>query len=211
MGTACSGPSRIKSTEIRISTLKSEKAFAIISLKMKRGTSYSSTRIPCEVDSVVTSKQCVSKVISTVFLVPLSTLPSYPASSCSRSYDTLTGTYGTHIELVVAANLFGRPINITQPGLIYVIDADEQAPPDDAPDDPTTSRRSSLRGAKPPDPPREINPIYLVSVLSLFVFDCETDPVVLRYHSWEHYSSVRNIAGPATGLPYVREVSVFYF
>ena len=29
-----------------------------------------------------------------------------------------------------------------------------------------------------------------------------------RYHSWEHYSSLRNLAGPHSGMPLVREVSI---
>ncbi|KAI5475726.1 OTU domain-containing protein 3 [Pseudohyphozyma bogoriensis] len=37
----------------------------------------------------------------------------------------LQGTYGTHIELSALANLFHRPIKVIQPGLVYVIQADE--------------------------------------------------------------------------------------
>lgn len=31
-------------------------------------------------------------------------------------------------------------------------------------------------------------------------------PIYLVYHSWEHYSSCRNIDGPHDGLPHIREV-----
>lgn len=31
-------------------------------------------------------------------------------------------------------------------------------------------------------------------------------PLYIVYHSWEHYSSVRNISGPHSGLPNIREV-----
>jgi hypothetical protein len=39
-----------------------------------------------------------------------------------------TGTYGTHIELVAFAHLFRRPIKVVQPGLIYIIESDDQSP-----------------------------------------------------------------------------------
>jgi hypothetical protein len=32
-------------------------------------------------------------------------------------------------------------------------------------------------------------------------------PLYIAYHNWEHYSSIRNIEGPHTGLPRIREVS----
>lgn len=33
-------------------------------------------------------------------------------------------------------------------------------------------------------------------------------PLYIAYHSWEHYSSVRNLEGPHTGLPRIKEVSI---
>lgn len=35
-------------------------------------------------------------------------------------------------------------------------------------------------------------------------------PLWIAYHNWEHYSSIRNIEGPHTGLPRVREVCVLH-
>lgn len=32
-------------------------------------------------------------------------------------------------------------------------------------------------------------------------------PLYIAYHNWEHYSSIRNIEGPHTGLPRIKEVS----
>jgi hypothetical protein len=39
-----------------------------------------------------------------------------------------------------------------------------------------------------------------------FFFMCPSRPTVsLRYHDWEHFSSIRNLRGPHAGLPHVKE------
>lgn len=35
-------------------------------------------------------------------------------------------------------------------------------------------------------------------------FEQEADKSIHRYHSWEHYSSVRNIDGPYSGPPEIK-------
>lgn len=35
-------------------------------------------------------------------------------------------------------------------------------------------------------------------------------PLYIAYHNWEHYSSVRNLEGPHTGLPRIKEVGVSF-
>lgn len=46
--------------------------------------------------------------------------------------------------------------------------------------------------------------IYVASVISPFLFDLHSSRS--RYHDWEHFSSIRSLRGPHTGLPEVCEL-----
>ncbi|KAG6914306.1 hypothetical protein DXG01_001193 [Tephrocybe rancida] len=110
------------------------------------------------------------------------------------------GTYGGHMELSAFAHMEKRDVKVVQPGLVYVIEwrafagspkvpaksynyhhyeADEEED-DDGEDD------HGHKHIKDKDPP-------------------EGDTIYVAYHDWEHFSSIRNLRGPHTGLPCVRE------
>ncbi|EIN05764.1 cysteine proteinase [Punctularia strigosozonata HHB-11173 SS5] len=124
-------------------------------------------------------------------------------------------TYGGHMELSAFAHMTGRNVKVVQPGLVYVIEAaPDAAPPPPAADDeddddgldpdelPTLSRRARRRAGKGKE-------------ASAFPAtdddhdDADTGPplgpVYVAYHDWEHFSSIRNLRGPHTGPPEVRE------
>ncbi|CAH7685554.1 hypothetical protein BY996DRAFT_6410671 [Phakopsora pachyrhizi] len=122
------------------------------------------------------------------------------------------GTYGGHLELNGFANLIRRPIKVIQPGMVYVIGYDQT---DGAEVEKSTSngdvtfdedlkslpssssgvrtRSSSIKGKTR-------------SRQSSSNSDCDSNhPLYIVYHKWEHYSSVRNIDGPHSGLPLIVE------
>lgn len=101
------------------------------------------------------------------------------------------GTYGGHLELSAFANLHRRPIKIIQPGMVYVISHEDESPGAGAEGSSKRTRskgKSTTLTSEPTDSNSSTNPLYLV------------------YHQWEHYSSVRNLQGPHTGLPRVCEI-----
>lgn len=130
----------------------------------------------------------------------------------------IPGTYGTHIELSALANLFKRPIKVVQPGLIYVIKSDDNEEfqdevdselveqpliVEDADDQEGESlssreRRQILRGIKGKG--------KRSTVIVETPTEDENGPLYIVYHAWEHYSSLRNLDGPHSGLPNVREI-----
>ncbi|KAG6853609.1 hypothetical protein C0991_002833 [Blastosporella zonata] len=125
------------------------------------------------------------------------------------------GTYGGHVELSAFAHLMKRDVKVVQPGLVYVIewmafagsgspkkqnkykgyayeDLEEDGDIENDQDDEegetirTRRHRAKDRHNKDKDPP-------------------PGDTIYVAYHDWEHFSSIRNLRGPHTGLPYVRE------
>ncbi|KAJ8480833.1 hypothetical protein ONZ51_g6404 [Trametes cubensis] len=125
--------------------------------------------------------------------------------SCMRQQ----ATYGGHLELSAFAHMTKRNVKVIQPGLVYVIEwdaggdfADEPAQADSsAPaDDPTADSRQKRRQRRE----------RLRSASDKTVTD-DTEPsttqgtVYVAYHDWEHFSSIRNLRGPHTGLPNVEE------
>ncbi|KAI0655672.1 hypothetical protein C8Q70DRAFT_409354 [Cubamyces menziesii] len=125
--------------------------------------------------------------------------------SCMRQQ----ATYGGHLELSAFAHMTKRNVKVIQPGLVYVIEwdaggdfadepaqADSSAPADDLTADSRQKRRQR----------RE----RLRSASDKTVTD-DTEPsttqgtVYVAYHDWEHFSSIRNLRGPHTGLPNVEE------
>ncbi|KAH9818708.1 hypothetical protein DFH28DRAFT_958904 [Melampsora americana] len=92
------------------------------------------------------------------------------------------GTYGGHLELSAYANLHQRPIKVIQPGMIYIIGYEDESPC-------ALLSKNGKGKAKhvESDSSSTSAPLYIV------------------YHQWEHYSSVRNLAGPHSGPPQIRE------
>ncbi|KAF7309955.1 OTU domain-containing protein [Mycena indigotica] len=104
-------------------------------------------------------------------------------------------TYGGHLELSAFAHLTRRNVKVIQPGLVYVIEWAGGG----GPASPTSSSPSSspTRASGKTD-------FELSSDLPL------TDSTIyVAYHDWEHFSSVRNLRGPHTGLPAVQETAPY--
>ena len=101
------------------------------------------------------------------------------------------GTYGGHLELSAFSHLKRRDVKVIQPGLVYVIEwaAGGEAVVEDSSD----SKRKSKRNQQQPEGDENMA--------------VETGPVYVAYHDWEHFSSIRNLRGPHTGLPQVVEAT----
>ncbi|KZT68644.1 cysteine proteinase [Daedalea quercina L-15889] len=125
-------------------------------------------------------------------------------------------TYGGHLELSAFAHMMRRDVKVIQPGLVYVIewatggdvdeDEDNAASTSSAPAalEPTGTEREKRRAARErkraekererlpplPEPSEEDDP---------------PGPVYVAYHDWEHFSSIRNLRGPHTGIPEIVE------
>ncbi|KNZ54157.1 hypothetical protein VP01_3027g6 [Puccinia sorghi] len=100
------------------------------------------------------------------------------------------GTYGGHLELSAFANYHRRCIKIIQPGMVYVISYEDESPGSSSLEK-TVKGKQKGKGKRTQDSaPTMCSP--------------ET-PVYLVYHQWEHYSSVRNLDGPHSGIPCIRE------
>ena len=116
------------------------------------------------------------------------------------------GTYGGHLELSAFAHAVLKPIRIVQPGLVYVVACDDNsaaAHAGRAPRARAPARALASDGAAP-SPRRaaaRAAPLECVGPLHLaYVPRTHT-----RYHSWEHYSSLRRLDGPHTGHPCIPE------
>ncbi|GAA5841945.1 hypothetical protein JCM3766R1_002546 [Sporobolomyces carnicolor] len=133
------------------------------------------------------------------------------------------GTYGTNIELSAFVQLYQRSIKIFQPGLVYVMQPEPStstSPKRPSIADPAPSRLSAReKRAKAREekaaasstaskkgkakallepPPATVEPEGAEQK------DEESGPLCIVYHSWEHYSSLRNLKGPHTGPPRLR-------
>ncbi|GAN02028.1 OTU domain-containing protein 3-like [Mucor ambiguus] len=97
-------------------------------------------------------------------------------------------TFGGNMELAAFAKLKKVDIKVYQPGMIYVINGIDD---EDEKDKEEEETRQTLH-------------IAYVSYLNRF--ELYIDRHVHRYHSWEHYSSVRNIDGPYSGPPEIKVV-----
>ncbi|KDQ08967.1 hypothetical protein BOTBODRAFT_37490 [Botryobasidium botryosum FD-172 SS1] len=109
------------------------------------------------------------------------------------------GTYGGHLELTAFAQLKRRNVKVIQPGLVYVIqwtaggesssDAGGSAG-DAAPMSEREKRRLKREKLRDEQESQNKEP---------------SGTVYVAYHDWEHFSSVRNLAGPHDGIPNVVE------
>ncbi|KAL5525163.1 hypothetical protein ACEPAF_9032 [Sanghuangporus sanghuang] len=135
------------------------------------------------------------------------------------------GTYGGHLELTAFAHLKRRDVKVIQPGLVYVIEwrsGGDLSPttPDasqDERDDSVVSALLDERDARRTrrEKKKELKGRAARAKQSSRISrdDSESDdeddsslgPVYVAYHDWEHFSSVRNLTGPHTGIPYVVE------
>ncbi|KAJ8590989.1 cysteine proteinase [Rhizopogon salebrosus TDB-379] len=104
------------------------------------------------------------------------------------------GTYGGHLELSAFAHFARRNVKVIQPGLVYVIEwkagaeIDDQSSSQDNERDARRRKRQQQRDETMHDLQEPGATIYVA------------------YHDWEHFSSIRNLRGPHTGLPEVCEL-----
>ncbi|ODV91410.1 hypothetical protein CANCADRAFT_32064 [Tortispora caseinolytica NRRL Y-17796] len=94
-------------------------------------------------------------------------------------------TYGDNLEIVACSRLYKVDVAIYQPTFCYVIEGRSYADVDDAESDKELSSSEEI-------------------LQSASLESTSTQRVHIAYHTWEHYSSVRNLDGPHTGLPKVR-------
>ncbi|BGP27513.1 hypothetical protein JCM10295v2_006483 [Rhodotorula toruloides] len=133
------------------------------------------------------------------------------------------GTYGTNIEISAFVARYRRPVKIWQPNLIYVMPV-EEFPADSGPSAPEGSavkdkvvspreRRALERAEREREKEREKGGQKVgkgkqpVREEKAEEEEREGDvdiPLCIVYHSWEHYSSLRNLTGPHTGPPRLR-------
>ncbi|KAK9893510.1 cysteine proteinase [Cystobasidium minutum MCA 4210] len=103
-----------------------------------------------------------------------------------------SATYGTQLEIVAFARMFKRKIKVIQAELIYVIGYEDESPSAraerEAKEKANGHARRDSKG-KMKEVEEELPDLYIV------------------YHNWEHYSSARNIAGPHSGLPCIKEAT----
>ncbi|GAA5942983.1 OTU domain-containing protein [Sporobolomyces koalae] len=137
------------------------------------------------------------------------------------------GTYGTNIELSAFVHLFQRSIKIFQPGLVYVM---QPEPSCDTPasskgaSSPTRARSSTATTSSAPLSAREKRAKARQDKMEAKEAGAgrkgkgkaaervqpsaphpeDSGPLCIVYHSWEHYSSLRNLRGPHTGPPRLR-------
>ena len=142
-------------------------------------------------------------------------------------------TYGGHLELSAFAHLTQRNVKVIQPGLVYVIewaaggDAPSSAHPDTSTEHDSSlderekrrlrrdSRRADRRQVYNMDDDDQGNEraadpsagtvyvAYVVFSFYLYIFEITYSLEGFRYHDWEHFSSIRNLRGPHSGLPNV--------
>ncbi|KAJ7194938.1 hypothetical protein GGX14DRAFT_527285 [Mycena pura] len=142
-------------------------------------------------------------------------------------------TYGGHMELSAFAHLTRRNVKVIQPGLVYVIEwAGGAGPPSPTlPTSPTAAAATAT--ASPSASSSSLSSLSTTASGSdghtttrrrkdkdrhdlVDVIDVEGGPlnegtIYVAYHDWEHFSSVRNLKGPHTGLPDVLETSSYLY
>ncbi|KAK7035676.1 OTU domain-containing protein [Favolaschia claudopus] len=131
-------------------------------------------------------------------------------------------TYGGHMELSAFAHLTQRNVKVIQPGLVYVIEWAAGGGPS-SPTVPTVpnlgtsasssslSSLSSLAPSASPSPAPPASGSHRVDAIDVDAAGDdgyqlpEEGTIYVAYHDWEHFSSIRNLKGPHTGLPCVHE------
>ncbi|KAG6901457.1 hypothetical protein C0995_011612 [Termitomyces sp. Mi166 len=124
--------------------------------------------------------------------------------SCMRE----NATYGGHLELSAFAHMEKRDVKVVQPGLVYVIEWRAFASPPPSP-------RVKYRGYRYDEESEEEDQDKTLTITDPRTEDnkptkdphlqSENDTIYVAYHDWEHFSSIRNLRGPHTGLPFINE------
>ncbi|BGP43343.1 hypothetical protein JCM10450v2_007493 [Rhodotorula kratochvilovae] len=138
------------------------------------------------------------------------------------------GTYGTNIELSAFVARYRRPVKVYQPNLVYVMPVEDQGPsasasssfsppappPAQSEEDKLSPRERRMKArqekmdakGKGKGKGKERAPSAAPELLASLAPSEPLDdsPLCIVYHSWEHYSSLRNISGPHTGPPRLR-------
>ncbi|KZP27920.1 cysteine proteinase [Athelia psychrophila] len=128
--------------------------------------------------------------------------------SCMREQ----ATYGGHLELSAFAHLTRRNVKVIQPGLVYVIewaaggsDASGPVAGSTSTEDDSLNERERRRLRR--DEKRAEKRMQMED--NDDDSDDPADPaagaVYVAYHDWEHFSSIRNLKGPHSGMPFVVE------
>ncbi|KAH9976885.1 hypothetical protein BGW80DRAFT_1456949 [Lactifluus volemus] len=137
-------------------------------------------------------------------------------------------TYGGHLELSAFAHMKKCNVKVIQPGLVYLIEWAAGWDPaaaatviDTAASSSSSlattlierepvmndrSRRAARRESKRAEREKtraEKSAMYMDDDDDK---DMETPTVYVAYHDWEHFSSIRNLRGPHSGLPNVSEL-----
>ncbi|KAL9537843.1 hypothetical protein MBANPS3_011412 [Mucor bainieri] len=98
-------------------------------------------------------------------------------------------TFGGNMELAAFAKLKRVDIKVYQPGMIYVINGVDE---------------EDEKVEEEEEPRQTLHIAYVLSFSNRL--ELLMDKNLHRYHSWEHYSSVRNIDGPYTGPPEIKTI-----
>ncbi|BGP19883.1 hypothetical protein JCM10213_008643 [Rhodosporidiobolus nylandii] len=145
------------------------------------------------------------------------------------------GTYGTNIELSAFVARYRRPVKVYQPNLVYVLPVEESSssaaggsaegsrspspppPPPPAEEEKKLTPRErrlkareekeNAKGAKGKGKGRLAKEASQAKWKAPEVQPSDA-PLCIVYHSWEHYSSLRNLDGPHTGPPRLRVAHV---
>ncbi|KAK7443472.1 hypothetical protein VKT23_015646 [Stygiomarasmius scandens] len=122
-------------------------------------------------------------------------------------------TYGGHMELSAFAHLTKRNIKVIQPGLVYVIQWDPSPSPStprkpksassSTSDSPSRRTRSHDGDGDVPMSPRRHHGDGEAEEEAKPQGSGPT--IYVAYHDWEHFSSIRSLRGPHTGIPNVQE------
>ncbi|KAN0142035.1 cysteine proteinase [Lactarius tabidus] len=135
-------------------------------------------------------------------------------------------TYGGHLELSAFAHMKKCNVKVIQPGLVYLIEwAAGWDPVTAANDNPTSSssslattlverepmandrsRRAARRESKRAERDKARADKPTTDDEDIVHKDNVTPTVYVAYHDWEHFSSIRNLRGPHSGLPDVSEL-----
>ncbi|GAA93933.1 uncharacterized protein L969DRAFT_92162 [Mixia osmundae IAM 14324] len=144
-----------------------------------------------------------------------------------------SGTYGSHLEIEAFARSIGRKVKIIQPELMYVLGGDPvpstsgsataKPTPAPSPEQSTNALSPKQQGKQPSREDGELSASEANSQSSAMparpkrkrastigglappAIDTSGPPLYIVYHSYEHYSSARNVSGPHAGLPHIKE------
>ncbi|KAF8840659.1 cysteine proteinase [Paxillus ammoniavirescens] len=112
------------------------------------------------------------------------------------------GTYGGHLELSAFAHFARRNVKVIQPGLVYVIEWNTAG---DVITDQSPS--TTIHGDEQLMDVRERRRLRKQQQHEGGLEEEDANETIyVAYHNWEHFSSIRNLRGPHTGLPNVREL-----